>query len=99
MPIGWSLNGQALVIRAQAIQKRHKTRAASVVGDDVRPGYDFTGGERGKHHEGLREQGCIVRVYNVDGTMTERHVAGKRTVILEPDVYEYFPDSEAVNLA
>ncbi len=47
----------------------------------------------------MREQGCIVRVYNVDGTVTERHVASERTVMLEPDVYAYFPNSEAVNLA
>jgi hypothetical protein len=36
---------------------------------------------------------------NNDGTVTERRVAGERTVILEPDVYEYFPNSQAVNHA
>jgi len=70
-----------------------------VVDDDMRPEYDFSDGVRGKHYKVLREQGYIVRVYNDDGTVTERHVAGERTVILEPDVYEYFPNSQAVNSA
>ena len=70
-----------------------------VVDDDMRPEYDFTGGVRGKHYKVLREEGCIIRIYNDNGTVTERHVAGERTVILEPDVYEYFPNSQAVNQA
>ncbi|MFQ5330042.1 MAG: hypothetical protein ACE5D4_08665 [Thermodesulfobacteriota bacterium] len=70
-----------------------------VADDDVRPEYDFSGGVRGKHYKVLREEGYVVRVYEDDGTATERHVAGERTVILEPDVYEYFPNSEAVNRA
>jgi hypothetical protein len=70
-----------------------------VVDDDMRPEYDFSDGMRGKHYKVLREEGYIVRIYNDDGTVTERHVAGERTVILEPDVYEYFPNSQAVNQA
>jgi hypothetical protein len=69
------------------------------INDDMRPEYDFTGGVRGKHYKVLREEGYVVRIYNDDGTVTERHVAGERTVILEPDVYEYFPNSQAVNQA
>jgi hypothetical protein len=67
--------------------------------DNMRSEYDFTGGVRGKHHKVLREEGYIVRIYNDDGTVTGRRVAGERMVILEPDVYEYFPNSQAVNLA
>jgi hypothetical protein len=67
--------------------------------DNMRSEYDFTGGVRGKHHKVLREEGYVVRIYNDDGTVTERRVAGERMVILEPDVYEYFPNSQAVNLA
>ena len=70
-----------------------------VVDDDMRPEYDFSGGVRGKHYKVLREEGYVIRVYNDDGTVTERHVAGERTVVLEPDVYEYFPNSQAVNQA
>jgi hypothetical protein len=65
----------------------------------MRPEYDFSDGVRGKHYKVLREEGYIVRIYNDDGTVTERRVAGERTVILEPDVYEYFPNSQAVNQA
>ena len=74
-------------------------KTESVVDDDMRPEYDLTGGVRGKHYKVLREEGYIVRIYNDDGTVTERRVAGERTVILEPDVYEYFPNSRAVNYA
>jgi len=70
-----------------------------VVDDEMRPEYDFTGGVRGKHYQVLREEGYVVRIYNDDGTVTERHVAGERIVILEPDVYEYFPNSQTVNQA
>ena len=57
-----------------------------VVDDDMRPEYDFTGGVRGKHYKVLREEGYIVRICGDDGTVTERRVAGERTVVLEPDV-------------
>jgi hypothetical protein len=30
----------------------------------MRPEYDFTGGVRGKHYKVLREEGCIIRIYN-----------------------------------
>ena len=70
-----------------------------VVDDEMRPEYDFSGGVRGKHSQALREEGYIVRIYNDDGTATERRVVGERTVVLEPDVYEYFPDSQTVNQA
>ena len=61
-------------------------KTESVVDDDVRPEYDLAGGVRGKHYKVLREEGYILRIYNDDGTVTERRVAGERTVILEPDV-------------
>jgi len=65
----------------------------------MRPKYDFTGGVRGKYARELRENGYMIRVYNADGTFTETRVLGEKTVILEPDVLEYFPDSQAVNHA
>lgn len=75
------------------------TETVPVVDDEMRPEYDFSGAVRGKHHRTLREEGYVVRVYNDDGSMSERHVAGERMVLLEPDVHEYFPDSQAVNQA
>jgi hypothetical protein len=57
----------------------------TVVDDDMRPEYDFTGGERGKHYKVLREQGYIIRVYNDDGIVTERHVAGDVPLCIRRD--------------
>lgn len=74
-------------------------KTIAVEGDEMRAEYDFSGGVRGKHHKILREEGYVVRIHNEDGTVSERHVAGERMVLLEPDVYNYFPNAEAVNYA
>lgn len=67
--------------------------------DEMRAEYDFSGGVRGKHAQVLREEGYVVRIYNEDGTVSERYVTGERMVLIEPDVYEYFPDAQSVNEA
>ena len=67
--------------------------------DDIRPEYDFSGGVRGKYAQALKEEGYTIRVYRRDGTFTEKRVLGEKTITLEPDVQEYFPDSQAVNRA
>lgn len=74
-------------------------KKTAVENDEMRSEYDFSGGVRGKHAKVLREEGYAVRIDNGDGTVNERYVAGERAVILEPDVYEYFPNSQAVNQA
>ena len=63
------------------------------------PEYGFGDGVRGKHHKAYRE-GHIVNVHKADGT-TDVHyfTLEDGAVMLEPDVREYFPDSEAVNKA
>jgi len=66
---------------------------------DMRPEYDFTEGVRGKYATTLREEGYMIREYNADGTFTETHVLGEKTVTLASDVWEYFPSSQAVNHA
>jgi hypothetical protein len=76
-----------------------KTKTSQATDDGMRPEYDFTGGVRGKYARELRENGYTIRVYNTNGTFTETRVLGEKTVILEPDVSEYFPDSQAVNHA
>jgi hypothetical protein len=65
----------------------------------MRREYEFKGGVRGKYARELRENGYTIRVYNADGTFAETRVLGEKTVILAPDVSEYFPDSQAVNHA
>jgi hypothetical protein len=65
--------------------------------DDMLPEYDFTGGVRGKHHVAYRE-GHTVKVHKADGTIDVHYFTLEDgAVMLEPDVREYFPDSDAVN--
>jgi len=67
---------------------------------DMRPEYDFasmSGGVRGKYYQAYRA-GHTVKIHEVDDTTTVQHfVPGEGTVVLAPDVQEYFPDSETVN--
>ena len=79
--------------------KKSQPKITKTSADDLQPEYDFSGGVRGKYARTLREQGYTIRVYESDGTYTETRVLGEQTVVLEPDVWEYFPDSQAVNQA
>jgi hypothetical protein len=75
------------------------SKSVNVENNDMRPEYDFTGGVRGKHHHALG-QGYTVKVHQTDGTTLVQHFKLEEgTVVLEPDVRKYFPDSEAVNTA
>jgi hypothetical protein len=68
---------------------------------DVLPEYDFAGktGVRGKYYRAYR-QGHTVRVLKEDGTIGVTYFTLEDgAVMLEPDVREYFPDSQAVNAA
>ena len=67
--------------------------------DEMLPEYDFSGGVRGKYAKRLKEDGCIIRVYHNNGTFSERRVLGEKTVVLDDDVWEYFPTSDSVNNA
>lgn len=79
--------------------KKTEPEKSKTDADDVLPEYDFSGGVRGKHHRAYRE-GHVVRVHDADGSVTEQHFTLEEgAVMLEPDVREYFPDSEAVNNA
>ena len=67
--------------------------------DDMLPEYDFRGGVRGKHYRAYR-QGHTVTIHQEDGSTIVQHLAPEDgSVLLEPDVREYFPDSESVNKA
>ncbi|MBC8264860.1 MAG: hypothetical protein H8E47_12135 [Anaerolineales bacterium] len=68
------------------------------IGDsDLRAEYDFAGGMRGKHYRAM-QAGYTVTIHQADGATVIKDVMPKEdTVILEPDVREYFPDSESVN--
>ncbi len=81
------------------MKKKTSLKMVTSPDDDLRPEYDFSGGVRGKYAKTLKENGYTIRVYHRDGTFTETHVLGEKTIALEPDVQEYFPDSKAVNRA
>lgn len=81
--------------------KREETRRPEEERDDMLPEYDFTGkkGVRGKYYQAYR-QGHTVIIGEDDGTVSVRYFTLEDgAVMLEPDVREYFPDSEAVNAA
>ena len=66
---------------------------------DMRPEYDFSGGVRGKHARAYK-QGHTVSIHRKDGTTEVQYFTlADGAVLLEPDVLEYFPDSQAVNHA
>jgi hypothetical protein len=70
--------------------------------DDMLPEYDLKGkkGVRGKYGKSRKalQKGYSVRVLNEDGSVTVRDFVPKEnTVLRDPDVKVYFPDSESVN--
>jgi len=66
---------------------------------EMRPEYDFRGATRGKAYRPLHE-GYDVQVHKTDGTtMVQQFILAEGTVMLEPDVQVFFPDSESVNKA
>jgi hypothetical protein len=75
---------------------REKAPAADMLAE-----YDFTGkrGVRGKYYRAYRK-GHKVRIYKENGTVTVQYFTLQDgAVMLEHDVREYFPNSEAVNKA
>ncbi|MEW6031079.1 MAG: hypothetical protein ACOYZ8_14370 [Chloroflexota bacterium] len=66
---------------------------------DMRAEYDFSKAERGRFYRPL-DKGYRVRVRQSNGTVVVNHYTlAEGTVLLAPDVREYFSDSEAVNEA
>ena len=79
--------------------KNTASKGQELKNDEILPEYDFTGGVRGKHHIAYRE-GHTVEIHKADGT-TDIHyfTLEEGAVMLEPDVRQYFPDSDMVNKA
>ncbi|GAK60157.1 hypothetical protein U27_00048 [Candidatus Vecturithrix granuli] len=79
--------------------KKDTSKQSYEQNDDLRPEYDFSGAVRGKHYYPL-EDGYTIKIHKTDGTTEVQEVKFEAgTVRLEPDVREYFPDSQAVNQA
>jgi hypothetical protein len=73
-----------------------KTKSAN---DAMRPEYDFRGAVRGKFYKPMHK-GYTVRIHKTNGTTIVKHLKLEEgTVMLQPDVRKYFPDSETVNAA
>ena len=77
--------------------KKAVAKIVQVEDNDMRTEYDFTGGVRGKHHKAM-QAGYTITIHKADGTTVVKDVMPKEgTVVLEPDIRAYFPDSESVN--
>ena len=79
----------------------NKVKSKPVSEPEMLPEYDLRGkkGVRGKYYRAYR-QGHTVRIHQDDGTVSVQHFTLEDgAVLLEPDVRQYFPDSEAVNHA
>lgn len=67
--------------------------------EEMMPERDFSGGIRGKHYRSYRD-GHTVRIQREDGTIDVQHFTlTEGAVMLDPDVRQFFPDSESVNHA
>jgi len=67
--------------------------------EEMRAEYDFSQAERGKFYRPL-DKGYTVHVTKKDGTTeVKQYMLAEGTILLAPDVAEYFPDSESVNEA
>jgi hypothetical protein len=70
-----------------------------IIKDEMLSEYDFSKGERGKFYKPLIN-GYSVSVNHPDGTVTtEQYKLIDGAILLDPDVRNYFPDSESVNTA
>jgi len=79
--------------------KKVLTKTPSEDPESMRPEYDFSGGMRGKHYRAM-QAGYTITIRHPDGTTEVKEVKPQEgTVVLAPDVREYFPDSESVNTA
>lgn len=74
-------------------------KKAKINDDDMLPEYDFSGvkGVRGKYYKRL-QQGYTIKIHKADGSTVVKEIPPRvGTITLEPDVRQYFPDSESVN--
>lgn len=79
--------------------KKEVNKMAQLENNDMRAEYDFSSGVRGKHYRAM-QAGYTITVHEANGTTVVKDVTPKEgSVILEPDVRAYFPDSESVNRA
>ncbi len=66
--------------------------------NNMRDHYDFSQGVKGKYKQFIN-QPYTIKVHHKDSTTTTESIEPSEAIFLEPDVREYFPDSETVNRA
>ncbi len=77
--------------------KKNLSNHETEEGHEMLPEYDFRGGVRGKHYKEYRK-GHTVKIHMADGSAEVRYFTLEEgAVLLDPDIREYFPDSETVN--
>lgn len=77
----------------------NKPKQLTESAEKMRSEYDFRNGIRGKHAKAMRA-GYTITIHHEDGTTTMQQIEPRKgTVVLEPDVQAYFPDSASVNHA
>ena len=89
-----------IVITNLNIGLNESTRSANLVKYlETQDRVEMNGSIRGKYYKAYRE-GHTVKIHKMDGTTVVKHFTLEDgAVMLEPDVREYFPNSEAVNKA
>ena len=81
--------------------KTAKSKQLITSEDPMLPVYDLSGKEavRGKYYQAY-QQGHMTKISEEDGAVTvQNFTLQDGAVVLEPDVREYFPDSDSVNKA
>ncbi len=67
--------------------------------DGLRTEYDFRGAVRGKHYRPIQE-GYMLKIHKMDGTTEIQEILSEEVIVrLDPDIRQYFHDSETVNQA
>lgn len=80
------------MLKEKAMKRTKKKKS-----DEMRSEYDFSKAERGKFYRPL-DKGYQVHVHQSNGTEVVNHYTlAEGTVLLAPDVREYFSDSQSVN--
>lgn len=87
-------------LKNENCMKKSKAKNTKLEQDDMRPEYDLRGlkGVRGKYYSAMRH-GYTITIHRKNGATVVKEIGPKRTILLEPDVQNYFPDSASVNAA
>ena len=81
------------------LKEKPMKRTKKKKSDEMRAEYDFSKAERGKFYRPL-DKGYKVHVHQSDETVViNNYTLAEGTVLLAPDVREYFSDSQTVNEA